>query len=132
MARWQRSSSCAARCPRCADISFDLTVVADYEFALLGNTPLNPDVKMTPFIPFQAKGVLTFSLDEAAINDPGATTVPFTGVTGVLDGVSPAAFLPHQISPNLEFLGGNLTNVFRDSNGFITSARSKICRCVGR
>ncbi len=105
-----------------ADFSFDLTVVADYEFAFLSNTPLNPDVKMTPFIPFQAKGVLTFSLDEAAINDPGATTVPFTSVTGILNGVSPAAFLPHQISPNLEFLGGNLTNIVRDSNGFITSA----------
>ena len=31
-------------------------------------------------------------------------------------------FLPHQISPNLGFLGGNLTNIVRDSSGFITSA----------
>ena len=106
-----------------ADFTFDLALVADYEFALLSNTPLNPGPGMTPFIPFQAKGVLTFSLHDDVINDLNATTVPFTNVTGMLQGVSPAPFLPHQISPDLEFLGGNLTNIVRDSNGFITSAR---------
>ena len=123
MACSQRSSWFAVLCQWCrTDFSFDLAVVADYEFALLSSTPLNPGEGMTPFIPFQAKGVLTFSLDEDAINDPSATTVPFTDVTGVLDGVSPVPFLPHQISPNLGFLGGNLTNIVRDSSGFITSA----------
>jgi len=113
---------CGAASTARADITFDVTVVADYEFALLSNTPLNPGPGMTPFIPFQAKGVFTFSLDEVAFHDAGATTIPFTNVTGVLDGVSPAPFLPHQISPNVEFLGGSLTNVVRDINGLITAA----------
>jgi hypothetical protein len=52
------------------------------------------------------------------------TTVPFVDVTGVLQGVppSPPDTLPHVISPNLEFLGGSLTNIVRDASGNVISA----------
>ncbi len=105
-----------------ADFSFTLDLVADFEFAILSNVPgLNPGPSMTPFIPFQARGELTFSLDELALADPNATTAAFTDAFGTLDGVSPAELLPYQISPT-EFLGGNLTNIVRDGVGNILSA----------
>lgn len=66
------------------------------------------------FIPFQAVGNLLFGLDDS-LNNSAVTTVPFTNVTGVLDGVAPLPFLPYQISP-IEFVGGSLNNIVRDSN----------------
>ncbi len=102
------------------DLSFNETMVANFEFSLLGGTVINPG-PTTPFIPFEAIGNLTFTLD-ASINDPSKTTVPFTNVTGMLSGVSPPPFLPYVISPNLEFLGGELTNIVRDINGNLVSA----------
>jgi MYXO-CTERM domain-containing protein len=102
-------------------VRFSQDLVADYEFSLVGGTAINPG-PTTPFIPFQARGVLTFELDPS-LNDSGRpTTVPFVNVTGTLLGVFPAAFLPHVISPDVEFLGGVLTNIVRDSNGEVTSA----------
>jgi hypothetical protein len=106
-----------------ADLTtFTVTVQADYDFSLLGNTPLNPG-PTTPFIPFRALGDLTFQLDPS-LNNPTATTVPFVGVTGVLQGVppSPTTTLPHTISPDLQFLGGELTNIVRDGSGHVISA----------
>ena len=105
-----------------APLTFTVTVQADYEFSLLGHTPLNPG-PTTPFIPFRAIGNLTFQLDPS-LNDPTATTVPFTDVTGVLQGVppSPAETLPHTISPDLQFLGGELTDIVRDGSGNVISA----------
>jgi hypothetical protein len=105
-------------------LSFTQTVVADFEFSLLGNTPLN-NGPATPFIPFQAIGSLTFQLDPS-LNDPGRpTTVPFTNLTGHIEGVSPAPFLPYTISPDVEFLGGQLTDIVRDLNGEVVSANIK-------
>jgi len=102
-------------------VRFSQDLVANYEFSLVGGTAINPG-PTTSFIPFQARGVLTFELDPS-LNDPGRpTTVPFVNVTGTLHGVFPAAFLPHVISPDVEFLGGVLTNIVRDSNGEVTSA----------
>jgi hypothetical protein len=104
-------------------ISFTVPVVADYEFSLVGGTPLNPG-PTTPFIPFRAVGPLTFSVSPM-LNDPSRpTTVPFTGLSGVLNGVppSPPNTLPHYISPNVQFLGGNLTNIVRDVSGEVISA----------
>jgi PEP-CTERM motif len=103
------------------DVTFTENLVANFEFSLLGGTVINPG-PTTPFIPFEAKGSLTFSLD-SSINDPShPTTVPFTNVTGSLTGVSPAPFLPYSISPDLQFLGGELTNIVRDGSGNVTSA----------
>jgi hypothetical protein len=104
-------------------ITFTSSVVADYEFSLVGGTPLNPG-PTTPFIPFRAVGNLTFDLSPQ-INDPSSpTAVPFTGVSGILQGVppSPANTLPHTISPNVEFLSGTLTNIVRDASGEVVSA----------
>ena len=105
-----------------APIQFTQTFVADYEFNILGGTSLNPG-PATGFIPFRAIGDLTFQLDPG-INNPALTTVPFVNMTGSLPGVppSPPFTLPHAISPNLEFIGGQLTNIVRDSNGNVTSA----------
>ncbi len=106
-----------------ADYSFSLDLVADFEFAILSNIPgLNPgNPSMTPFLPYQAQGSLTFSLDDSILTDLNATTVAFTDVVGTLDGVSPAEILPYQISPT-EFVGGSLTNIVRDGGGNIISA----------
>src|SRR5262249_19771999 len=89
--------------------------------SLVGDTPLNPG-PTTPFIPFEAIGTLTFQLDPS-LNDPSMpTTVPFTNFTGLLPGVSPPPFLPFSISPNVQFVGGDLTNIVRDGSGHVTSA----------
>jgi PEP-CTERM motif len=102
-------------------VTFTENLVANFEFSLLGGTVINPG-PTTPFIPFEAIGSLTFTLD-SSINDPSQpTTVPFTNVTGMLNGVSPSMFLPYTISPDLQFLGGELTNIVRDSHGNVISA----------
>ena len=101
-------------------LTFTEQFVANFDFQLLGGTVINPG-PTTPFIPFEAMGGLTFVLDPS-INDPTKTTVPFTSVTGTLTGVLPAGFLPYTISPDLRFLGGELTNIVRDSSGNLISA----------
>ncbi|WP_165230719.1 PEP-CTERM sorting domain-containing protein [Aquisphaera insulae] len=103
--------------------SFTVGIQADFEFKLLGNTMLNPGKDDTPFMAFRAIGNLTFDL-AASIDDPSATTVAFTDVKGVLQGVppSPGNTLPFTLSPNLEFLGGELTNIQRDGTGHVVSA----------
>jgi hypothetical protein len=94
---------------------------AHFEFSLLGGTVINPG-PTTPFIPFEAIGSLTFTLD-ASLNDPSQpTTVPFINVTGSLAGVSPPQFLPYVISPDLQFIGGELTDIVRDGSGNVISA----------
>ena len=107
---------------RAGNLTFTETFVADFEFSLLGHTAINPG-DTTPFIPFQAVGNLTFTLD-ASIDDPTATTVPFVNVTGSLagDNHSPPQFLPYVISPNVEFIGGELTNIVRVGGGAVVSA----------
>lgn len=102
--------------------TFTRRVVADFEFSLVAGTPFNPGPVDTPFIPFQAIGDLTFELDPA-INDPSApTTVPFLDATGVLQGTKPTDFGPFTISPNVAFLGGELTDIVRDGSGEVISA----------
>lgn len=107
---------------RAESLTFTRIIQADYELSLLGGTPLNPG-ETTPFIAFRAVGELTFVLG-SEIHDPGASEVPFQSVTGLLTGVSPtpAAFLPHTLDPNVEFLGGRLTNIIRDADGTILAA----------
>ncbi len=105
---------------RAESLSFTEQFVANFDFQLLGGTVINPG-PATPFIPFEAIGSLTFVLDPS-LNDPTKTTVPFTSVTGTLTGVLPAGFLPYTISPDLQFLGGELTNIVRDSSGNVISA----------
>jgi hypothetical protein len=102
-------------------VTFTNNFIADFEFSLNGGTVINPG-PATPFIPFEAVGSLTFTLDPS-IKDPSKpTTVSFTDVKGSLTGVSPPPFLPYAISPNLEFLGGELTNIVRDAGGNVISA----------
>ena len=106
---------------RASDLTFTENFVANFQFQLLGGTVINPG-PTTPFIPFEAIGSLTFTLDPS-LNDPSQpTTVPFTNVTGLLAGVSPPPFLPYTISPDVQFIGGDLTNIVRDGSGNVTSA----------
>lgn len=105
---------------RAESLTFTEQFVANFDFQLLGGTVINPG-PATPFIPFEAIGSLTFVLDPS-LNDPSKTTVPFTSVTGTLTGVQPTGFLPYTISPDLQFLGGDLTNIIRDSGGNVISA----------
>ncbi len=101
------------------DVTFTQNVVADFEFDILGGTPINPGGD-TGFQPYEAAGALTFTLGPA-INDPNQTAVAFTNVTGTLDGVFPTSLLPYTISPDVQFLGGELTNIVRDGNGNVIS-----------
>ena len=104
------------------NLTFTEYLVADFQFSLLPNTPIYGGSVQTPFIPFQAKGTLTFTLD-ASLNDPSQpTTVAFTAVSGTLSGDSPSQFLPYTISPDLQFLGGELTNIVRDGSGNVLTA----------
>ena len=108
-------------------LTFTENLVANFEFSLLGGTVINPG-PTTPFIPFEAIGSLTFTLD-SSINDPSQpTTVPFTNVTGMLAGVSPPRFpsLHDQPRPALTFLGGG-TNEYRVRQPWQCHRR----RCVG-
>ncbi len=105
------------------DTTFVLPIRADYELNVLGGTSLNPGPD-TGYLPFRAQGDMTFVLD-ASLNNPAMpTTVPFLSVTAQLTGLppSPPAFLPHILSPNVAFFGGNLTNIVRDAAGEVTSA----------
>ena len=108
-------------------LTFTENLVANFEFSLLGGTVINPG-PTTPFIPFEAIGSLTFTLD-SSINDPSQpTTVPFTNVTGMLAGVSPPPFLPYTISPDLQFLGGELTNIVPTAMAMSSPPMCRICR----
>jgi hypothetical protein len=102
------------------DLTFTENFVANFEFDVLGGTPINPG-PATGFQPYEAFGALTFTLD-SSINDPSQTTVPFTNVTGTLNGVSPPSLVPYTISPNVQFIGGDLTDIVRDGNGSVISA----------
>ena len=104
-----------------ASATFESQVIANFEFNLLSSGPLGgAGFPEDVFIPFQARGTFSFELDDA-LDDPAATTAAFVSVTGTLDGVSPAAFLPFEIRP-IEFLSGSLTNIERDGGGNVTSA----------
>jgi len=103
------------------ETSFTVTLRANYDFNILGDTVLNPGPD-SGYIPFTAVGDYTFTLDPS-LNDPSEpTTVPFVNVTGKLQGTSPAAFLPHFITPEVQFVGGALTEIVRDTNGEVISA----------
>ena len=107
-----------------APTSFTIPLRANYEFNILGETPINPGPE-TGYIPFVALGEFTFELDPS-INDPGKpATVPFVHVTGKLQGTAPVQFLPHYITPNVRFVGGELTDITRDASGNVLSAQVK-------
>ena len=103
-----------------AALVFSSTVQADFEFEIVDG-PLSAidGVNAGDIIPFRAIGPLEFTLDDSV---PGATSMPFTNATGILTGVSPAPFLPFEITPNVQFVGGSLDNIVRDGGGQIISA----------
>jgi PEP-CTERM motif len=103
-----------------SDVNFAQNFVANFEFDVLGGTPINPG-PATGFQPYEAVGALNFTLD-SSLNDPShPTTVPFTNVTGTLNGVFPASLLPYTISPDVQFLSGDLTNIVRNGSGDVIS-----------
>ena len=102
------------------DLTFTQSFVANFDFDVLGGTPINPG-PATGFQPYEAIGALTFTLD-SSINDPSQTTVPFTNVTGTLNGVYPSSLVPYTISPDVQFIGGDLTNIVRNGSGNVISA----------
>jgi hypothetical protein len=105
---------------RASDLTFSQNLVANFEFDVLGGTPINPG-PATGFQPYEAVGALNFTLD-SSLNDPShPTTVPFTNVTGTLNGVFPASLLPYTISPDVQFLSGDLTNIVRNGSGDVIS-----------
>jgi hypothetical protein len=106
------------------DTEFTVTMRANYDFNILGGTSLNPGPD-TGYIPFAAVGDVTFELDPS-INDPTADPVPILNFTGELQGTppSPMNLLPHFITPNVMFVGGNLEDIVRDPmTGEVLSAK---------
>jgi hypothetical protein len=97
-----------------ADVSFDFQIQADFELAFLSNTPFNDTDGMTPFMPFQAFGPLTFTLSNDVETESSAE---FTNLTGQLD-----AGTEFYISPNLEFIGGELTNIVRNGSDIVSAS----------
>lgn len=107
---------------RAGGLTFTQDFVADFQFDVLGGTAINPGPD-TGYLPYQAVGALTFTLDPA-INDPTQTTVAITGVTGTLTGdIAPPGFPAFTISPDVQFLGGELTDIVRDGLGNVISAQ---------
>jgi hypothetical protein len=102
------------------DLTFTQSFVANFDFDVLGGTPINPG-PATGFQPYEAFGALTFTLG-SSINDPTQMTVPFTNVTGTLNGVYPLSLVPYSISPDVQFIGGDLTNIVRNGSGNVISA----------
>ncbi len=105
------------------DTNFSVTVRANFDFNILGGTPLNPGPD-TGYIPFSALGDFAFELDNSLNAPSQPTSVPILNASGVLQGIPPTLpqFLPHTLSPNVAFTGGDLTNVVRDMNGEVISA----------
>ncbi len=103
-------------------LSFTSLIQADFQFEVAPGSPVIGilGLQQGDVLPFQALGELTFVLDDSG--GANATSMAFTDVTGVLTGVSPAAFQPFTISPNVQFVGGLLDNIVRDVNGNVTSA----------
>ncbi len=101
-------------------VTFTENFVADFDFNVLGGTSINPGPE-SGFVLYQAVGALTFTVN-SSINDPGATTVPITNVQGTLTGDFPGTSNPFTISPDLQFLTGDLTSIVRDGSGNIISA----------
>lgn len=102
-----------------ADLVFTSNMQADFDFEVVDG-PLSAIDGITAgdVIPFSAVGPLEFTLDDSV---PGATSMAFTNVTGTLTGISPGAFMPFEITPDAQFVGGSLDNIVR-TGGVITSA----------
>ena len=103
---------------RAGNLTFTENFVANFQFNVL-----NPSNGMpTGWVNYEAAGALTFTID-AAINDPSQTTVQILDVKGTLASVYPSPlFGSYVISPDLAFLGGELTNIMRDGGGNLVSA----------
>ena len=103
-----------------AALVFKSTLQADFEFEVVDG-PLSAidGINVGDIVPFRAVGALEFTLDDSV---PGATSMPFTNVTGTLTGVEPAPFMPFEITPDVQFVGGTLDNIVRDGSGQVISA----------
>ncbi|MCA9131060.1 MAG: hypothetical protein KDB22_28445 [Planctomycetales bacterium] len=113
---WLHGGICSTQ----AALVFSSTLQADFEFEVVDG-PLSAisGINAGDILPFRALGSLEFTLDDSV---PGATSMAFTDVTGTLTGVSPGPFLPFEITPDVQFVGGSLDDIVRDGGGQIVSA----------
>ena len=103
---------------RAGDLTFTQDFDARFQFNVFDPHTGAP----TGWVDYEAAGALTFTID-SAINDPNQTTVQILDVKGTLSSVYPSPILgPYTISPDVAFLGGELTNIVRDGSGNLTSA----------
>lgn len=103
-----------------AELVFSSLLQADFEFEVVdGPFSAIEGINTGDILLFQAIGALDFVLDDSV---PGATSMAFTNAAGTLTGVSPGPFMPFEITPDAEFVGGSLNNIVRDGGGQITSA----------
>ena len=101
---------------------FVAPVAAEYMFTIVPDGPLDGlGFPAGVPIPVSTKGTFTFELDPALLNDPTADSVPFTNVSGTLDGVSPEGLLPFTLGP-YDFLGGSLEDIVREAMARFVSA----------
>ena len=99
-----------------AAIVFSNDFKADFRFTVVDG-PL-AGLGVGTVLDFDARGPLTFTLDDSV---PNAATMNFTNVTGTLNVIGPAAFAGSTLTPNLQFVGGQLTNIVRGPGGVVTS-----------
>ncbi len=110
-----------AALPSRAALTFTSDIQADFEFSFLSSGPLDGyanqlGIPRDIFLDYRALGQLTFELDDSMA---GATSLPFTSVTGQLAGILPQPIF--SIQP-IEFIGGSLDNIVRDGSNNIISA----------
>lgn len=106
--------------PANADLIFTSQLQADFEVEVVdGPFSALDGINIGDILQFRAVGSLEFRLDDSV---PGGTSMPFTDVIGTLTGGSPGPFLPFEMTPDVEFVGGSLDNIVRDGRGQITAA----------
>ena len=99
-----------------AAIVFTNDFKADFRFTVVDG-PL-AGLGVGNVLDFDARGPLTFTIDDSI---PNATTMNFTNVTGTLTVIGPAGFAGSTLTPNLQFVGGQLTSIVRGPGGVVTS-----------
>ncbi len=102
---------------------FEAPVVAQFDVLFYSSGPLaavaaGAGIPLDTQIAAEARGVVQFTIDDITA---GTTTASFQNAVSVgrLQGVVPGDFF--SISPNVQFVGGTLTNI-QQSGGIVTSA----------
>lgn len=98
--------------------SFIVEVQPVYELVLFPETPLNP-VDENAVVPFAPLGEMGFEFANNDLNDPLATSAEFATLSGEFSG--DLGGTPYDLRI-IQFLGGGLSNIARDTNDDFVAA----------